>query len=107
MGDCGMFADKTQIFGGGDKRQKKIVYRAFSENPLEVIQLVVEEPPLPCNEGEVVIKISVRLLDKLNIIELSLRQAFSNLLFLLPTSEGIYCFSNRLYEEKGNLLRHY
>jgi hypothetical protein len=51
--------DTSSIFGGGDKRQKKVIYREFSENPNEVLETVVEDIPEPPTEKDVVIKISV------------------------------------------------
>jgi hypothetical protein len=51
--------DTSSIFGGGDKRQKKVIYREFSENPNKVLETVVEDIPEPPTEKDVVIKISV------------------------------------------------
>jgi hypothetical protein len=51
--------DTSSIFGGGDKRQKKVIYREFSEDPNNVLETVVEDIPEPPTEKDVVIKISV------------------------------------------------
>lgn len=53
-------ADSAGFFGNGDKRQKKIIYRKFSEAAHNTLDIVVEDVPRPSNEKEVVIKISVR-----------------------------------------------
>lgn len=53
-------ADKpTSFFGGVDKRQKKTIYREFSEKATSSIETVVEEIPEPASELEVVIKVLV------------------------------------------------
>jgi hypothetical protein len=56
-------ADERSIFGGKDKRQKKIVYKTFSENPIQVLEAVVEEIPEPASDRHVIIKVSVSSLD--------------------------------------------
>jgi hypothetical protein len=49
----------SSFFGGVDKRQKKTIYREFSEEPTKAIETVVEEIPEPATELEVVIKVLV------------------------------------------------
>ena len=45
-------------FFGGDKRQKKVVYRDFSENALKELEIVTEDIPEPASETDVVLKVS-------------------------------------------------
>jgi hypothetical protein len=55
--------DQRSIFGGKDKRQKKIVYKTFGENPGQVLEAAVEEMPEPAFDTHVIIKVSVSSLD--------------------------------------------
>lgn len=57
-------------FFGGDKRQKKVVYREFSESPTQVLETVIEDIPEPASERDVVIKI---LVSELFLVEMRLR----------------------------------
>jgi hypothetical protein len=44
-----------------DERQKKVVYKSFSESPLQVLTVEVEEnPPTPKAKDHVVLKVAVR-----------------------------------------------
>lgn len=53
-------ADTNSIFGQGDKRQKRVVYTSFAENPFDVLAIQVEESPSkPRDKDDVVIKVSV------------------------------------------------
>jgi hypothetical protein len=47
------------FFGGGDKRQKKVVYKEFTENPGANLTVIVEAIPEPRNDQDVVIKVLV------------------------------------------------
>eukprot|EP00934_Nitzschia_sp_Nitz4_P003461 Nitzschia sp. Nitz4//scaffold52_size167869//56335//57796//NITZ4_002270-RA/size167869-snap-gene-0.223-mRNA-1//-1//CDS//3329554017//3451//frame0 len=51
-------ADTKSLFGPGDKRQKKILYRSFADEPTSVLEIVVEDPPFPAQEDHVVVKVS-------------------------------------------------
>lgn len=55
--------DERSIFGGKDKRQKKIVYKTFGEKPGQVLEAAVEEIPEPALNTHVIIKVSVSYLD--------------------------------------------
>jgi hypothetical protein len=55
--------DERSIFGGKDKRQKKIVYQTFGEKPGQVLEAAVEEIPEPAFDTHVIIKVSVSSLD--------------------------------------------
>lgn len=51
--------DEKSFFGGKDKRQKKVVYKSFGENPSQVLEAAVEEIPEPASDSHVILKVSV------------------------------------------------
>lgn len=54
-----------------DKRQKKVVYTSFSDNPYAVLEIRVEEHyPTPRDKKDVVLKVIVSAMDKIVIISL-------------------------------------
>lgn len=53
-------ADANILSLRSDNRQKKVVYKSFSENPFKVLTIDVEEsPPIPKYENHVVLKVAV------------------------------------------------
>lgn len=52
-------AESVSLASGGEKAQKRVIYRSFSEKPKDVLEMVIEDTPLPLTETDVVIKVSV------------------------------------------------
>ena len=53
--------DPTLLSLRADIRQKKVVYKSFSENPYKVLAVEIEEsPPRPKDRNHVVLKVAVR-----------------------------------------------
>jgi hypothetical protein len=78
------------IFRLGDKRQKKVVYSSYSENPFDLKIEVEEAPPTPKYETDVTLKISVSQQQENIAIPTCLAVFFTDLVLLLYS--GIYCF---------------
>ena len=55
-------SDGSGSFFGGTKKQKKIVYKTFSDSPCQSLTLVVEPIPEPIDEDSVTIKVLVSFL---------------------------------------------